>query len=147
MAKMSKKIIKKAMKHIKRYDKKLEESNRRKYNIIGGQPYQFPSKNVIYISSANSLKHELGKCVVGYMLNKWGDASWSPELSKALRDADKVVKGLMKEFSRQKRSFITEACLKKSDRRIDVVRLFDHQFFELETKNIDKEDCVTFYLK
>lgn len=122
----------------------IAEQNRRKYTIPGGNNYQLRSKNAIYISPSNSLRHELAKCVAAYMLRKWGDIKFEDDLTFLLKEVEDYVELLMKGFPKSKADFISEAVPKKDrNRRIDLVRLDDDVWFEFETKNVDKGDCVT----
>ena len=121
------------------------DQNRRKYMIPSGAAYQQPTKNVIYISSANSVRHELAKALGGYMLNKWGDIKFDASIVMWLKQLDRHVEALMSEMSRVKESFITEAVPKSDrDRRIDLVRLSDEQWIEYETQlKVEKKNCFT----
>lgn len=124
------------------------ENNRKKYRIPSGANYQLRSKNAIYISPSNSVKHELAKALGGYMLRKWGDIKFSARLVKALEEVEKASLEVMIGFVKEKTDFITEAVPKKEpERRIDLVKLDDDTRFEWESnKKIKKENSITIYI-
>lgn len=128
-------------------DKMLVEKNRRKYTIPSGASYQYRAKNAIYISPI-TLRHELSKCIGAYMLKKWGDIKFPEILAEQVKYLGDYVDMMMKDFPKGRADFITEAVPKcNKDRRIDLVRLNDEQWFEFETNHkIKKENCVTFYV-
>ena len=109
------------------------ENNRRKYTIPGGASYQYRPKNSVMISSANSIRHELGKTLAAYMLRKWGDVNWCDSINSLLKMLEDATNECMKGFPKQKAEFITECCpkpsvikeknLKTINRRIDLVDL------------------------
>lgn len=113
---------------------KVEEDNRKKYVIPGGSNYQLRSKNAVYISPSNSVRHKLAKCLGAYMLRKWGDVKFSKALVDELFVVDKLVNFIMGGFPKEKTDFITECCPKKhKDKRRDLVRLSDNWIYEFET--------------
>lgn len=126
----------------------ISEENRKKYKIPSGANFQLRSRNAIYISPSNSLRHELAKTIGGYQLRKWGDVKLSESINQALKWIEDEVKEVMKDFPKDKADFITEAVVKKQpDRRIDLVRLNPLTHFEFETnKKILKKDSCTIYL-
>ena len=128
----------------------LSENNRKLYKILSCANHQLRSKNAIYISPSNSIKHELAKTIGGYLLRKWGDIPfYNPELLNLLYKIEVCVNDLMKGFPKDKSDFITEAVpINEPLRRVDLVRLSDDQRFEFETdKKVKKENCCTIYLK
>jgi len=124
------------------------EENRKLYRIPSGANYQLRSRNAIYISPSNSLRHELSKCIGAYMLRKWGDIKFEPIISDLLKLLEKDINAIMKEFTKNKANFITEAVPKKEpERRVDLVKLEDNTRFEFETSlKIKKPDCYTIYI-
>ncbi len=128
--------------------KKTVEDNRKKYNIIGGKAYQFPTKNAIYLSAGNKINHELSKALGGIMCLKWGDIKWNDQIKSLLTRLEKEVNILMCQFPKVKSDFITE-CIPKSDkaRRIDLVILNGEHWVEWENKSkIKKEKAITIYI-
>ncbi len=94
------------------------DENWRKYHVPG-QKHDLLKKNAIFISTANSLKHELKKLEICYELKKLGSV------------------------------FITEAEKRNSKpkRRVDIVDLSSGNEIEIETKsNVKKKDCITIYI-
>ena len=132
----------------KNKDMRTSEDNRKKYTIPSGANFQYRSKNAIYISPNNTIKHEMAKCVGAYMLRKWGDIRWSDEVNEQLSMLQKTILKEMKEFSIQRQDFITEAVPKDDkNRRVDLVGLKDRTHYEWETnKKVKKENAITFYL-
>ena len=124
---------------------KIEE-NRRKYLTPGTISLLRP-KNAVFISSANSFKHELAKTIGALMLQRYGDIKFDEELVKRISDIGYyITTELMNEFPKSNEPFITEAQYNKN-RRIDLVRLRDNQHFEFETDHtIKKEGAFTFYI-
>lgn len=138
-------------------NKKNSELNRKKYTIPSGANYQLRSKNAIYISHTNSIRHELAKCIGAYQLRKWGEVNLTEEIVKKIKELEKETKETMKEFPRQSSDFITEAVPKlrtrkekgilDKNRRIDLVDLRNNDWIEFETnKKIKKEHSITFYI-
>jgi len=110
------------------------EANRKKYKVPGGNSYMLRSKNAIFISSANTLKHEMMKLVIAYSLRKWGDFKITDEVRESLEDLQYRVELAMKDFSGGKKSFITECQSKEfPDKRRDMVILDTGQVVEIET--------------
>jgi len=128
--------------------KKEVEDNRKLYRIPSGANYQLRSKNAVYISPSNTLRHELAKSIGAYMLRKYGDIKFLDTLGHQLEQIEKTVKTIMKEFPKDKSDFITECVPKREpERRVDLVRLSDNTRFEFETKsNIKKNNCITIYI-
>ncbi len=123
---------------------KIEE-NRRKYLTPGTISLLRP-KNAVFLSTANSIKHELSKTIGALMLQRYGDIKFDEELVDAISHVSEMIEDKMKEFPKSNEPFITEAQLDKS-RRIDLVRLRDNQHFEFETNHtIKKEGAFTFYI-
>ena len=94
------------------------EDNWRQYHVPG-QKLNFVKKNVIHISTANSLAHELKKLEICYELKKLGNV------------------------------FITEAEKRNSKpkRRVDIVDLSSGDEIEIETKkSVKKLGCITIYI-
>ena len=85
--------------------KKVSEQNRKLYKIPSGANYQLRSKNAIYISPTNSLRHELAKTIGAYMLRKYGDIKFSEQIGKCLYCFSKIVTESMKDFPKEKHQF------------------------------------------
>ncbi len=101
--------------------KKRVRDNYLKYHVPGLSNIHRIKKNCIFISTANSLKHELKKLEVCYELKTLGC------------------------------EFLTEAekNLKKGEpkRRVDVVNLSNGEEIEIETKHsVKKEGATTIYI-
>ena len=137
--------------------KKKSDVNRNKYTIPGGAAYQLRSKNALYVSPANTPKHELSKCIIGYMLRKKGDFKFSDKLINLISEVDKEIKKIMKPFPKGRVDFISEAVPKtatlkekgvaKKDRRVDLVNLETNDWIEIETnKKTKKEESITIYI-
>jgi len=141
----------------KKTQKKIVEENRLKFTIPGGSPYQLRSKNALYISPSNSIRHELAKCIGGYQLRKWGDIKFNKAIIWWIKELERSVNGAMEGFPKQKADFITEACAKirtikekgatEPGRRVDLVRLQDNTWFEFEVNHkIRKSKSITIYI-
>lgn len=136
---------------------KLIEDNRQKYILPSGAPFQYRSKNAIYISTTNRLNHEIAKCVGAYMIKKYGDFKFTDRIIGAIKILEESVKEELKDFPKNPCNFITE-CVPKTktkkekgvsekDRRIDLVKLEDETWIEFEnSKKERKERCITIYL-
>ena len=124
------------------------ETNRRKYLSNTKSETQIRPKNAVFLSSHNTLRHELAKTVGAYMLRKWGDINLNPELVRKIKELEDTINKVMQPFPKQPVDFITECCPRDNlNRRIDLVRLSDCQHFEFETrKEIKKDNCFTFYI-
>jgi len=104
-------------------------------------------RNAIFLSKANSVKHELSKCIGSIMLNRWGDLKFSEHIVKNVNYLANIIELNMSGFPNRKAEFITEACSNEEDRIIDLIRLEDNQRFEFETDNsVKKKNCITIYL-
>ena len=133
------------------------ENNRKKYTIPSGSAFQLRSRNAIYLSPTNTVKHELSKMIGGYMIRKWGEIKFDKELIDMIDVIDVYIKELMKDFTKNKGSFITEAVPKlktlkekgvtDKNRRIDLVHLDTNDWWEWETnKKVKKEKSFTIYI-
>jgi len=130
-------------------NKKMEiEKNRRKFHTPGCSNYCFRAKNAVFISSGNRLNHEICKALICYQIRKWGDPKLNDRIISLLKELEKETNDLFKGAVKQHNNFITE-CVPNKDitRRIDILRLEDLQRFEIENKDIDKKDCINFYLR
>ena len=76
------------------------ETNRRKYTIIGGANFQFCTKNAIYLYRGNKINHELSKALGGIMSLKWGGIKFDDELVGLLKQVDKKVNELFKDYAK-----------------------------------------------
>ena len=124
------------------------EKNRKKYVVNAGDNYKFRSKNAVFFNAGSSWKHEIMKAVVGLMLLKYGDVDISPKIISALNLLEEALIENFKDFPRQKANFISEAVPKSCrDRRVDIIRLEDETWIEIETDHkIQKENCITIYV-
>ena len=97
------------------------------------------------MSGANSVKHELCKSLICYLLRKYGDFKISDETVRILGLLQKEVNSVHKDWVKQSASFVTEAVPKSNkDRRDDIVRLDTNDWLEIETdKKVSKEGCYT----
>lgn len=126
----------------------ISEKNRRLYLSPAKSKTILRPKNAVFISSANSLRHELAKTIGSYMLRKYGDIKLSVWLVHLLKEIELETETMMSEFPIQSEDFITEAVpIQDKKRRIDLVRLRDNQWYEFETdKKIKKKYSYTFYI-
>jgi hypothetical protein len=117
--------------------------NYRSYHIPGQANHQSVKKNVIFISRANSIKHELSKCLGSIMIHKFGDVKFN----RTILEAIKTIEYEIKQFNMPENpcDFITEACPNdRKDRRIDLVNIHHKDEFEFETDHtIKKEGAIT----
>ncbi len=125
-----------------------EEENNRNYKAQGCASHQRRPKNAIFINSRTTIRHEISKSIGGIMLSKYGDIKFTEYLVLLIKCLEKEIKEIMKDFPKEKASFITECVpLDNPKRRIDLLRLLDETPFELETdKTIKKEGSITFYI-
>ena len=94
-------------------------TNLHRYHVPG-QVNTSLTRNVIYISTANSLKHELKKLELCYALKKEG--------IEYITEAERIKKG-------------------EAKRRIDIVNLVTGDEIEIETdKKVKKEGAITIYI-
>ena len=125
---------------------KDELKNDNNYHVPGGSKVNDRVKpNVINISSANTIKHELAKCVGCLMLVNWGDIKFNEEIIRLINSFDDEVNKVFKFFPKQKSNFLTE-CVPNDNikRRVDLVILKGDTKIEFETNHkIMKEDCIT----
>jgi len=126
----------------------ISEKNRRMYLSPAKSETLLRPKNAVFISSGNSLRHELAKTIGAYMLRKWGDIKFDKYTLLQLKHIERTIELIMKDFPIQSEDFITEAVPKQDERRrIDLVRLSDEQWFEFECDpKISKKYAYTFYL-
>lgn len=98
-----------------------------------GMPNHYPrKKNAIFISSGNTVCHELAKCLGAIMLHKHGDLKFNDKIILLLREIDTAVKDL--DLAKQRTDFITEAVPNsQKDRRVDLVSLSDGTRYEFES--------------
>ena len=103
---------------------KKRQETYKKYHIPGCSAYYRRPKNAIYISPANSLKHELAKAKVCYYIRKYGLDIPNGEVV-TLDDLENYK-------SNKPQMFITEA-VAKNGKKPDVVILDTGQEIEIET--------------
>ena len=117
-----------------------EEHNRKLYKIQGGNNYQLRSRNAIYISPSNSVKHELAKTLGVYMIRKYGDIKFTRGIILTFKRLELEVKKAMEGFAKEKDSFITECVPKKEpSRRVDLVRLSDNTRYEFVVSSLPEK--------
>jgi len=137
--------------------KKIAEENRALYQVPAGSPYMLRSRNAVFISTTNSVSHEMSKALGAYMIRKYGDVKFTDRIIRCIQLLEDAVKEELKDFPKSPASFITESVPKtkikkekgitEEDRRIDLVRLEDNTWFEFETDHkIQKEKCITIYI-
>lgn len=128
--------------------KNLNEENRKKYTIPSGASYQYRTKNAIFISPSNSIKHELVKLIICYQIRQFGDFKLSERIIKLFGEIETEYKECTKELIKNPEDFITEAVPKSNkERRIDIVKLNDERWIEIETnKKVNKGDCLVVYI-
>ena len=129
------------------------ELNRRKYHTIG-IPNSLRAKNAVFISTQNSLKHELAKLLGGYMVRKYGDIKFNEDILLCLLALENCVNDSLEGFPKNPKNFITEACPnEEKDRRVDLVILEDNTRIEFESDhkikkadNPSGEATITIYI-
>jgi len=126
-------------------DKMTSEKIRRLYKIPSGANYQHRSKNAIYISPSNSIRHEMAKALGAYQLRKYGDVFFNEKITETLKKLEELSKIAVKDCQTETTDFITEAVPKKEpERRVDLVSLKDNTRYEFETnKKTVKEGAIT----
>lgn len=97
----------------------------KKYHIPGCQAYYKRPKNGVYLSSANSIEHEMAKAKICYYILKYGLEIPSGETIK-LDEIEKFK-------SNAPQTFITEAVSNETKKRPDIVILDTGQEIEVET--------------
>lgn len=126
-------------------DKKKMRKNWYKYHIPGMSGIHRLKKNAIFVSNANTINHELAKCLGAIMVNRFGDLKFTPKIKKCLYEIDKEVRKLG--FVKSPSDFVTEAEPNSENRRVDLVELKNNTRYEFETKKRErKENCITIYL-
>ena len=122
-----------------------EELNRRKYRTPTGSETERRTRNAVFISTHNTITHELSKSLGSYMIKKWGDIKFDKNIVKLLwKINDHVEKELMKGWKKESHDFITEAVpIDNKERTIDLVDLKNNTGFEFEVnKKIIKKDYI-----
>ena len=124
------------------------QSTLKSYHVPSMPNYTSLKKNVIYLNSHSTYKHEIAKALAGMMLLKHGDMKFTPELLESIRNLDKCAKDAMEGFIKEKAEFICEAVPNaEPNRRVDMVILDSDTRVEFETDHkIKKENSVTVYL-
>lgn len=124
----------------------------RQYHIPGQPSHYSVKKNAIFISNANSLKHELSKFLACYMIKKYSDVKFTKELIEGINGLANIFNIIFKDWKESHSEFITEACPNENkDRRVDIVNLINNDRIEIETdhrikKADDGKNVVTIYV-
>jgi len=105
-------------------------------------------KNAIFISTTNSVKHEMAKALACYMIKKWGEVKFSLEAIALLNLLDIRMAEDFEGWKENPSDFITEAVkCSDSSRRVDVVNLNTGDEIEIETKkSVKKDGAVSIYI-
>ena len=137
-------------------NKSLEESKIwHSYHIPGQQSRCTLKKNAIFISTGNTLRHEMAKFIGCFMIKKYGDVKFDDDLKKMILTTSVYVEEkLMKAFFKESCNYITEACPNREpNRRVDVVNITNGDRFEFESlksvkkpESLDGSQTVTIYL-
>ena len=89
--------------------KKEVIKNYHKYHIPGCAHHKTLKKNAIFISTTNTIKHELAKCIGGIMLKRWGDISFSETVKGLINLLDKQIAKEFQEWPEEGSDFLTES--------------------------------------
>jgi len=109
-------------------------------------------KNVVFISNANTVRHELHKCIGALMYRRFGDIKTNAIINAAVRAIEDEI--LAFGFVKNPSHFISE-CTPNSEpeRRVDLVGLKENFRFEWENDHkIEKKEgtdgskTITFYI-
>ena len=116
------------------------EKNRRSFLVPGGNEYETRKKNAVFISTSNSIRHEVAKTIGGYMIRKYGDVKFSLALILLLKEMQIEVFRLTKGWEKSPDDFITECVPRKArNRRVDLVKLSNLTYYEFETDINEKK--------
>jgi len=116
------------------------------YHIPGRPHYNTLKKNAIFVSNANSVRHELSKCIGAIMIKKFGDVKFTKEIIKLIRIIDCEIGKLNLVVNSS--NFITEAVPNnEGGRRVDLVCVNTDDRYEFETDHkIKKDNAITIYI-
>ena len=105
-------------------------------------------RNAVFISAANSIKHELFNCIGAIMVQRFGDVFFNPDINKAIEDLVFDINLAGGTPLKEKNIFISEAVPNnRPNRRIDLVNINTLDEFEFENiHTIKKEGAVTIYI-
>jgi len=119
-----------------------------KYSIPGCTAIHRIKKNTIFVSNANTVKHELSKCLGAILIHRYGDIIWDEEIIYYIKEIDAIVSEKYKDWPKNHSDFITEAQPNgERDRRVDLVNLKTNDRWEFESsKKIKKDNCFTIYI-
>ena len=122
--------------------------NLRKYHIPSCSTSHHPKKNAIMISAANSIKHELAKCVGAIMIHRMGDVKFTSLVKEELESLSYAIELAVGPKFNDSIDFITEACPNnQGNRRVDLINLETEDKFEFETNHdVKKADAITIYI-
>ena len=124
------------------------DKTRKKYTIPSGANYQFRPLNAIFISPGNTIRHEIIKCLVCYLIRKYNDFKITDKIIDLVKDLEKEIKLVHKDFIKNKGYFITEAVPKKDkNRRVDIVDLDSDKWIEIENDPKIKKGDINIYLR
>ena len=133
-------------------EKKIIAGNWHSYHILKQSHHKTIKRNAVFIHLPNSFKHELYKFVACFMIKKYNDVKFTPELRARI---EAVVFRFDWEFATWQENhseFLTEAVPNDEPKRIvDVVNLREPdqklRNIEFETDHkILKENTTTIYI-
>lgn len=119
-----------------------DSKNYTQYSPTAGNRLQNCKKNAIFLHNNCGFSHELMKCVICLMIHKYSDFKVDDRIKSLIKEIDSHVDVLFKGWDKKTTSFLTEAWA-NSDRRVDVINLETNDWVEVESKDIDKGDCIT----
>ena len=117
--------------------------NWRSYHVPSRSHVTTRPRNAVFISKANSIKHELSKCVGALQVQRFGEVRFDEDLNILINKLVARMKALC--YVEESCDFITEAVPnERSNRRVDLVNLNNRQEIEFETDHkVCKEGAQT----
>lgn len=122
--------------------------NWRSFHAPGCSHLRHRAKNAIYISSSNSIKHELAKCIGAIMVQRYGNVKFDSTVKTAFDDLCFAIQSVLGPELSEPNFFLTEAVPNdRPKRRLDLVNINTLDEFEFETNLKEhKKGAVTIYI-